>query len=399
MLRVFISHAEMDPQDAAARRALETQLAQEVRSGAVHLWHRGLLDGGEDVAAAPRHFLRQAHVVAVLLSPSWLADSMLGHDVAAATRTGATVLPVLLRPCRVKDTALGRLQPLPRGGRPILSLPPADQDQAWMDVADAIMAAERPALEKDTTIGDVLRAALRLDRQPQWKNVEREYQAGGSVLFYLHGHWDQSVNLFAQRLRTHFLRDLSTEPHELLTLRVHEEDPRPRIAAQWSLLLRDELLRRRLPGGELPDLLHRAADARPLFVLIGGAPFDEQALDGCEDGLREFVTRDLPGALVRARPRWPMRALLCAQHFGDRLLVERIASWAAQMGPGLRLCPLPELTLPQRQDIEDYLKRYEPPLLPARKQRVLDAYDRMVQRGVSLNFDGLARLLDEYVEG
>ena len=145
-------------------------------------------------------------------------------------------------------------------------------------------------------------------------------------------------------------------------------------------------------------LLAAATHERPLFLLLGPPPLDEDSLEGCEEGLQAFVTEALPALLRNARVRHPVRGLLCVQHHEDRSLVDRILGWPQKTAPGLRPCVLPPLTLPGRQDIVEYLDRYHPPLPATVKQRVLGAYDRMVERRRTLTFEDLTRLLDQHLD-
>lgn len=392
MLHVFVSHARSDE---AAAQILATHLAQEVRAGDVRLW----LQPAHAVVAPERaRRLAEAHVLVVLLSGEWVADAALCQEAQAARQRGTVVLPVRWRDCKVARTAAEGLQTVPKDGLAIARRALQDQDAAWLEVANAIVGTEPPTLQPESTVGDLLRAALHLDRQPQWHVFEKEHRAGGSVLFYLQGPWEQNVGAFAWRLRSHFLRELPGEPHDLITLRLPAEEPRPRVAEGWVMLLKDELHRRRLAGTTADALLAAATHERPLFLLLGPPPLDEDSLEGCEKGLQAFVTEALPALLCKARVRHPVRGLLCVQHHEDRSLVDRLLGWPEKTAPGLRPCVLPPLTLPGRQDIVEYLDRYHPPLPATVKQRVLVAYDRMVERRRTLTFEDLTRLLDQHLD-
>lgn len=83
------------------------------------------------------------------VSADYLAADAGASEMAAALRRrhaeGATIVPVLVRPCLVDETPLGRLGPLPQNGEPISTW--ANQDLAWVGVAKAVrdLVADRGA--------------------------------------------------------------------------------------------------------------------------------------------------------------------------------------------------------------------------------------------------------------
>ena len=137
------------PADEASLHALERQLAPLRDAKKIAPWSAREVPPGEDAAAAILEHLGAADVVLVLLSADYLAADAGASEMAAALRRrhaeGATIVPVLVRPCLVDETPLGRLGPLPQNGEPISTW--ANQDLAWMGVAKAVrdLVADRGA--------------------------------------------------------------------------------------------------------------------------------------------------------------------------------------------------------------------------------------------------------------
>jgi tetratricopeptide (TPR) repeat protein len=141
---VFISYV---PEDDPSVRALEKQLAPLRNAGKITTWSSRAISAGDDVRATIGEHFGAADVILLLISADYLATEAAGQDMAAALRRreaeGAAVVPVLVRPCLVEETPLGRLRPLPDNGEPIEKW--ANKDDAWLSVAQALrdLVAER----------------------------------------------------------------------------------------------------------------------------------------------------------------------------------------------------------------------------------------------------------------
>jgi tetratricopeptide (TPR) repeat protein len=134
---VFVSYVR---EDEGFLRALETQLAPLRTSGKIALWSGRALSPGEDERKAALEQLGAADVIVLLLSPDYLADEDVVREMAAALRKReaehASIAPVLVRPCLVEETPLGRLRALPENGEPISTW--ANQDLAWLSVVKGL---------------------------------------------------------------------------------------------------------------------------------------------------------------------------------------------------------------------------------------------------------------------
>ncbi len=119
---IHILGAEYEPGAAAKIR---THLAARIKSGALRVTtDRDVVPGGY-VADEKARMLREATLVAVLVS----ADTMATLDVP----TGKRLVPVIVRVCDWQ-AMLGNLTPLPRSGK-------ADSEEAWAEVAAGLAAA------------------------------------------------------------------------------------------------------------------------------------------------------------------------------------------------------------------------------------------------------------------
>lgn len=119
-------------------RELEKHLAPLKHGGDVELWHRGRIPPGASEGDALRERVEQAALLVLLVSPDYLAEHHLEltHALGVGHERGTPVVPVVIRPCMWKRTALARLQPLPDGETPVAAHP--DRDAAWERVATGI---------------------------------------------------------------------------------------------------------------------------------------------------------------------------------------------------------------------------------------------------------------------
>ncbi len=135
---LFYSYSHRD-EDLRVR--LQDHLAVLRRAGHITEWHDRDIDVGEDWAKAIDENLATADIILLLVSASFLAsDYCWGNEMTTALdrhqRGEATVVPVILRPCRWQTSPLAKLQAAPRDGRPVTQWP--DMDAAFDDVAEKI---------------------------------------------------------------------------------------------------------------------------------------------------------------------------------------------------------------------------------------------------------------------
>jgi hypothetical protein len=140
-VEVFFSYAHEDEQ---LKDKLADQLAILQRLGVITKWHDRLIGAGADWRVEIERRLNSAHIILLLVSADFLAsDFCYGAEMARAIerhdRGEALVIPVILRACRWTKAPFGRLQALPKDGKPVTSW--SNLDEAFENVAEGIETA------------------------------------------------------------------------------------------------------------------------------------------------------------------------------------------------------------------------------------------------------------------
>ena len=137
-ITVFYAYSH---KDEVLRTRLETHLSLLKRQAIISDWHdRRIVPGAQWREAIDSH-LNSAQLILLLVSPDFLAsDYCYGVEVKRALARHASgearVIPVILRPCDWQDAPFGRLQALPKDGRPVVRWP--QRDQAFLDIVAGI---------------------------------------------------------------------------------------------------------------------------------------------------------------------------------------------------------------------------------------------------------------------
>jgi len=130
---LFFSYAH---QDAKLVEHLEVNLKLLKRQGLIGDWMSRDITG-EDWIGISDDAVERADIILLFVSSDFLAsDYCYGREVKRALERQesgeARVIPIILRPTLWLDSPLGRLQALPRGGKPVTEWPSVDD--ALMDV-------------------------------------------------------------------------------------------------------------------------------------------------------------------------------------------------------------------------------------------------------------------------
>jgi len=139
-LEVFCSYAH---RDEALRDDLVKHLGLLQRQGVIAAWHDRKITAGTEWAGAIDAHLQSAQIILMLVSADFMASDYC-YDVEmqrAMTRheaKEARVIPVILRPVDWQAAPFGKLQALPKDGKPITTWP--NQDDAFVNVARGIRA-------------------------------------------------------------------------------------------------------------------------------------------------------------------------------------------------------------------------------------------------------------------
>jgi len=139
-IEVFVSYSHKDER---LREKLTNHLSQLKHEGLIGEWHdRKILPGTEWDGQINEH-LSKAHIILLLVSPDFLA-SPYAHDVEVKRALqrhdsgDARVIPVILRPCDWHTSLFGKLQALPKNGKPVTKW--NNRDEALTDVAKGLRA-------------------------------------------------------------------------------------------------------------------------------------------------------------------------------------------------------------------------------------------------------------------
>lgn len=137
-IKVFFSYAH---EDESLRDKLATHLRLLERQGVIRGWHDRRITSGREWASAIDEHLQTAQIILLLVSADFLASdycydvevarAMVRHEAAEAR-----VVPIILRSVDWHSAPFGKLQALPKDGRPVTSWP--NQDEAFSDIARGI---------------------------------------------------------------------------------------------------------------------------------------------------------------------------------------------------------------------------------------------------------------------
>ena len=137
-VELFFSYAHKDEE---LREGLETHLKILQRQNVIKCWHDRQIIPGSDFAGQIDEHLESAGIILLLISADFLAsDYCYEREMRRALERNrneeACVIPIILRPCKWRATEFGRLQALPKDGKPVVEWP--IRDAAFHDITDGI---------------------------------------------------------------------------------------------------------------------------------------------------------------------------------------------------------------------------------------------------------------------
>jgi hypothetical protein len=146
--KIFYSYAH---EDERWREELEKHLSLLQRESLITGWHDRNIKAGDEWQKELNKNLQEADVILLLVSPDFIAsDYCYSVEVQFAMHKQklgeVVVIPIILRPVDWHRAPFGKLQALPRDGKPITTS--ENQDQAFYEVALGI----RDALERLRTV-------------------------------------------------------------------------------------------------------------------------------------------------------------------------------------------------------------------------------------------------------
>jgi predicted helicase len=139
-ISIFYSYAH---EDEPLRDELEKHLSTLRREGLITNWHDRRIGAGTLWEQEIDKHLASAQIILLLISPDFIAsDYCTGVEVQRALQRHdageARVIPVILRPTDWERMQFGRLQALPKDGRPVTKWRP--RDAAFLDITKGIRA-------------------------------------------------------------------------------------------------------------------------------------------------------------------------------------------------------------------------------------------------------------------
>ncbi|RWL81360.1 MAG: toll/interleukin-1 receptor domain-containing protein [Mesorhizobium sp.] len=159
MAGVFFSCSHADE---ALRDQLEKQLSMLKRQGVIDTWHDRRIGAGQEIALAIDKQINRDDIILLLVSADFLAsnycyDIEMKRAMERHEAGEAIVIPIILRACDWHHAPFGKLNAVPRDGKPITQW--ADIDEAFLQAAKAVReaaarwnkAAPSPAPAVDTS--------------------------------------------------------------------------------------------------------------------------------------------------------------------------------------------------------------------------------------------------------
>jgi len=134
---IFLSSA---PADEQYRDELEKALSALEREQLIAPWTDSDLKAGDDREREISERLEAADIILLLVSKEFLAQYLASKELARALErhdaSEARVVPVILRPVDWETLPFAKLQPVPKGAKPVTEWP--ERDAAWTDVVKSL---------------------------------------------------------------------------------------------------------------------------------------------------------------------------------------------------------------------------------------------------------------------
>ncbi len=137
-VKVFFSYSH---KDEALRDEMETHLTMMKHQELIEPWHDRKILPGVDWENAIDENLEVADIILLLVSVNFVASPYCyGKEMKRAMERHETrearVIPIILKPSDWNSAPFGKLQALPKNGKPVTSW--EDQDEAFLNVAQEI---------------------------------------------------------------------------------------------------------------------------------------------------------------------------------------------------------------------------------------------------------------------
>ncbi len=173
--KVFISYCHKDAEWLAR---LEVHLKPMTRSGEITLWSDSEINPGSNWKEEILKAIDATRVAILLVSADFLASDFITDDelprlLAAASKGGAVILPVILSPCRfLKTKGISEFQAVNDPARPLISMTKAEQEEAFVKITEKVEKSFNMS-QHDSSTQDQNRICSKTDN-PDMKSRVRE---------------------------------------------------------------------------------------------------------------------------------------------------------------------------------------------------------------------------------
>jgi hypothetical protein len=138
---VFISYSHKDKKWL---ERLQVHLKPLEKLGTIAPWDDTMLNPGDNWRDEIKQAINSAKIAVLLISADFISSDFIQKDelpplLAAAQTEGAVILPVIVSPCRFKETkSLSQFQAVNEPARPLIMLNRGQRDKVFVEVVKAI---------------------------------------------------------------------------------------------------------------------------------------------------------------------------------------------------------------------------------------------------------------------
>ena len=190
--RVFVSYSHCD-QEWLER--LQVHLAPVSRVYEIEIWDDSRIAAGKEWRPEIQDALESAFAAILLVSADFLASNFIDKNelpalLKAAQEEGTVILPVILSPCRFKNTpGLAQFQPINNPAEPLINATRGEQEAVFLRVADCIeklytsrtVESELQHMRDrvDDAVAKIAQLFLLTMSGPMFQNLRKLAQQGG----------------------------------------------------------------------------------------------------------------------------------------------------------------------------------------------------------------------------
>lgn len=137
-IKVFYSYSHKDER---LRNKLDNHLSLLERQGIISEWHDRMIEAGEDWESEINENLNDARIILLLVSDDFIASDYcysleMERALERHRNEEALAVPIILRPVDWESSPLGKLQALPKDGKPVTEW--KNRDSAFKNIAQGI---------------------------------------------------------------------------------------------------------------------------------------------------------------------------------------------------------------------------------------------------------------------